>query len=552
MTSLDAAGVRAPAAQRTTQRLTDLRAAVTRLEQDGRASGRPRHAQAGPGHTDAADRAHAVLDRAEQRRSLSGAHTVVALAGATGSGKSSLFNAVAGADVVRVGVRRPTTSIPVAGVVGEPGEAAALLDWLEIGQRHVLDAEPGAGMVLVDLPDIDSIEADHVRTVDRLAATVDVLVWVLDPQKYADNVVHQRYLRPMATHAEVTVVVLNQVDRLAEDERAGVVAHLRHLLAEDGMAGVPIVTTSATTGEGVGGLREALARIVARRSAAEARLAADARAAAQGLLAEVGSPDPAGVGTRDRQALAAALADAAGVGVVADAVARSHRMQARARTGWPPTRWLGRLRADPLRRLGLTRRMPDPALVRSGLPRPTAVQQARVHDAVRHLGAAAAAGAGEPWRTWIRESAVRSTQDLTDALDQAVVATPLVPARTPRWWRGAGALQALLLAATLAGVVWLAAIALVAYLQLPALPEAHLGAVPWPTVLTLGGIGGGLLVAALGGLVARAAARRRARAVRHRLTDAVARVADDVVVATVQAEVERCVAVNRAAARAAG
>ena len=49
---------------------------------------------------------------------------------------------------------------------------------------------------------------------NRLVGLVDLLVWVLDPQKYADAAVHERYLRPLARHGDVTVVVLNQIDRL--------------------------------------------------------------------------------------------------------------------------------------------------------------------------------------------------------------------------------------------------------------------------------------------------------------------------------------------------
>ena len=55
-----------------------------------------------------------VLARATSRRSLSGDHTVVGFFGATGSGKSSLFNAVSGADAARVALRRPTTNEPLA------------------------------------------------------------------------------------------------------------------------------------------------------------------------------------------------------------------------------------------------------------------------------------------------------------------------------------------------------------------------------------------------------------------------------------------------------
>lgn len=492
-------------------------------------------------------RAEGVLRRAGERRALSAAHTVVALAGATGGGKSSLFNALVGEDRVRVGVRRPTTGEPVAGLAGPADGAAPLLDWLEIRQRHVLDVAGLDGLVLLDLPDVDSVQVSHAATVDRLARAVDVLVWVLDPQKYADDLLHRRYLRPMATHAEVTVVVLNKADTLDPAEREGVLADLTRLLALDGLPGVPVHLTSVATGEGIDDLREVLGEIVAARTAAEARLAADARAAALALLEEVGSPEPAGVSGRDREALAVVLADAAGVEVVADAVARSYRMRSRAATGWPPVRWLGRIKADPVRRLGLDREIVDPELVRSSLPRPTAVQRARVSAACRDLGSTAAAGAGEPWRTSIREAATAPADSLGDALDQAVVSTRLDSQGVPRWWHAVGVLQWLLLAAAVAGAAWLGLVALLGYLGLPQPGVPTLGRVPWPTALLLGGVLAGLVVSGLAGLAARGGARRRAGKVRKRLRESVGRVADEVVVAPVLAEVERCVATTRAA-----
>ena len=82
--------------------------------------------------------------RAGSRLRLSGEYTVVALAGATGSGKSSLFNAVAGAQLAAVGVRRPTTSDTQAVVFGRDG-ATELLDWLEIKTRQYGDASAAPG-----------------------------------------------------------------------------------------------------------------------------------------------------------------------------------------------------------------------------------------------------------------------------------------------------------------------------------------------------------------------------------------------------------------------
>src|SRR5690606_26435885 len=134
-------------------------------------------------------------------------------------------------------------------------------DWLGVRRRHVVDPsadpaerEPG-GLILLDLPDHDSIEASHRLEVNRLVGLVDLLVWVLDPQKYADAAVHERYLRPLARHGDVTVVVLNQIDRLPPGAADACLADLRRLLAEDGLEGVRLVATSAVTGAGLPDLR---------------------------------------------------------------------------------------------------------------------------------------------------------------------------------------------------------------------------------------------------------------------------------------------------------
>ncbi|MFJ6945848.1 GTPase, partial [Streptomyces wuyuanensis] len=82
-----------------------------------------------------------VLDEAAARQQLSARHTVVAIAGATGSGKSTLFNALAGVPISETGLRRPTTSAPISLSWSEG--AAGLLDRLAIPPR--LRRRPLAG-----------------------------------------------------------------------------------------------------------------------------------------------------------------------------------------------------------------------------------------------------------------------------------------------------------------------------------------------------------------------------------------------------------------------
>ncbi|HEX2234834.1 MAG TPA: YfjP family GTPase, partial [Actinomycetota bacterium] len=229
--------------------------------------------------------ARAVVERAGHRLGFGLEPTVTALAGATGSGKSSLFNALAQRHLAAVGVRRPTTGRAQACVWG--GAASeALLDWVGAQDRHRLGGDPRLdGLVLLDLPDHDSTDESHRIEVDRLVELVDLLVWVVDPQKYADAALHERYLKPLATHARVMLVVLNHADELDADGLDACLVDLRRLLDSHGLEDVRILATSALTGDGVDALRaELAARVAARRTSIE-RLEADAARVTTALAA---------------------------------------------------------------------------------------------------------------------------------------------------------------------------------------------------------------------------------------------------------------------------
>ncbi|TFH72773.1 GTPase family protein [Cellulomonas sp. HD19AZ1] len=501
------------------------------------------------------DAPRALLSRVRERAGLSGEHTVVALAGATGSGKSSLLNALAGADLAATGVRRPTTSHPSAVVVGSPpggGDPGPLLDWLEVARRHAVAAGPGlpAGLVLLDLPDHDSVVVEHRERADRLVARADLLVWVVDPQKYADAALHEGYLRALAGRDDVVVLVLNQADRLGAGERDAVLADLARLAAADGLPRARVLATSARTGDGVDALRDLVRVAAERRESTTRRFGADLRAAAREVADACGPTASRRPRAVVADGLVDALAAAAGVPTVVDAVRRSAVRRAGAHVGWPPVRWLARLRPDPLRRLHLEPRPAAEAEVsRTSLPPAGAAQRAAAATAVRDHVDAALAGAPDAWVL-----AARARVDvaaLPDALDHAVARTPLLPPAPARWWRAVGALHALLLAAAVAGALWLGGLALLAYLRLPEPVTPVWGPLPAPTALLLGGLVGGVLLALLGSIGARLGARRRAGAAARRLRAAVADVAERLVLAPLAAETDALAACRGAALRAA-
>jgi GTP-binding protein EngB required for normal cell division len=478
------------------------------------------------------DSAHRVVARAGKRLGLGVEATVVALAGPTGGGKSTLFNALAGTELSEASLRRPTTASAAAAVWGEQSDD--LLDWLEVPRRHRVERPHTDGLVLLDLPDFDSVQVGHRLEVERLLELIDLVVWVVDPQKYADSSLHDRYLRKLSDYGKTMVVVLNQSDLLEAGSRDACRVDLERLLHEDGLDGVPVFTISARTGAGLDDLRRLLERRVAARSAAVDRLAADVTTAASALAVGCSDDGRHGIRRADRQQLVDSLAEAAGVSTVTRAVALAHRRRGSLATGWPFLRWVRRLRPDPLRRLRLGPRA-DPGS-RTSLPGPTPLQSAQAAAAARSLANCAAAGLGAPWPSLVRRAAIRSEHDLTERLERAVARAEVDPGR-PRWWRLAGLIQALLAAVALAGGLWLLVLAVLGFLRLlDVLPLPEVRGIPLPTLLLGVALLVGLLVAVLAGGCNRIGARRRSRAAAASMSRQVEEVANQLVIQPVEAE----------------
>jgi hypothetical protein len=169
---------------------------------------------------------------------------VVALAGGTGSGKSSILNAVAGDDVALTGGIRPMTSAPLA-LIPESGWDAmsGYLDQLDIADR--VPHHGPAWLCLIDLPDNDSVQVSHRHTVDALLPRVDVVAWVTDPEKYRDASLHHGYVGPLARYGDQFLFVLNQIDRIGGDDLDAIESDFRQALGEDGISTPEIVQMAA-------------------------------------------------------------------------------------------------------------------------------------------------------------------------------------------------------------------------------------------------------------------------------------------------------------------
>jgi len=184
-------------------------------------------------------RDHLVSHVRPRARSLD-APLLVLLLGPTGAGKSSLFNALVGSRSSETGVLRPTTRELVALVRPEDrdaltGRGGPLAGVDPERVRLLVEATAPVGVVLVDAPDVDSVEHANRDLTDRLVEAADLAVFVTTATRYADRVPWDVLGRVRERGLPLTAVV-NRIPPGDKSQQI-VLADLRRLFEEGGLGG---------------------------------------------------------------------------------------------------------------------------------------------------------------------------------------------------------------------------------------------------------------------------------------------------------------------------
>jgi GTP-binding protein EngB required for normal cell division len=510
-----------------------------------------------------ADEARTIARDVAERLGFPAETYVLALVGGTGVGKSSLLNALAGSSVSDASVRRPTTSQPLAWVPrsSRPG-LTGLLDWLGVPKDHVRDHRGDAlgDVAILDLPDLDSIEGEHRERVEAILPRVDAVVWVTDPEKYHDAILHDDFLADWLPRLDRQVVVLNKTDRLTADDAERIRRDLeRDLTRIAGKAGrakpvqVLLTSTRSTDGPGIEPLHDWLAAAIEAKRVVRARLVA-AIASAVASVARSAGVDPT-TGAKP-------LVDGAGRRVTSDRVTAellrvvdlpaaerqavaATRARARARGAGP----LGAITSRIYRWSGRQSRVADPGAFlkrwrERGSLAPALEALREAVDVPLHEAPAAMRGT---LASSVEPSALGT--NLARAVDRAIAARSAT-APSSRLWTVIGLLQTLATMALVFSAVWVALWIFVKFpVDVVVLPG--LGQLPIPFIALVAALLVGYLIARLLGAHAGWVGRRWARSLAREIRASVGREVDT----TAFAALDRVEAGRRAlwnAARGAG
>ncbi len=149
-------------------------------------------------------------------------------------GKTTLINALAGSEVIPRGVEVGEGTYRPAAYLAPDDADAARVRFSESGSLTI-DYRPEAsdglrGVVLVDLPDVDSLFETHVEQVRRIATVLDGIIWVSTPKKLGDLRAMKEVQRVLKASSNF-VHVVNKIDWLLAQADGPPLAELDRLRA---------------------------------------------------------------------------------------------------------------------------------------------------------------------------------------------------------------------------------------------------------------------------------------------------------------------------------
>jgi len=132
---------------------------------------------------------------------------VVGLFGGTGVGKSTLLNRFARQTIAKASAQRPT-SRDVTVYVHNSVSVDKLPDNFPLSKMRIAEhsSEQYRNVMFIDMPDFDSVETANQNVVNAWLPHLDIVLYVLSPERYRDDQGWQRLNAHATEHAWIFVV----------------------------------------------------------------------------------------------------------------------------------------------------------------------------------------------------------------------------------------------------------------------------------------------------------------------------------------------------------
>lgn len=186
----------------------------------------------------------------------------VVFLGGTGTGKSTLFNALCGKTLSATGVERPKTRGPLAYVhrpgaspewefpfpglqivYQDPEESEAAPRGGEPGELLVMshEREDWSHLAIVDTPDVDSLEAENREITEDVTLLADALVFVTSQEKYADEVPFRFLLKVLREQRPSFLLVNKALEGFDTEEVIGALSDQGVQLPKEHIWSIPFM-----------------------------------------------------------------------------------------------------------------------------------------------------------------------------------------------------------------------------------------------------------------------------------------------------------------------
>lgn len=161
--------------------------------------------------------------------------TIIVFGGSSGAGKSTLVNSLVEKEISAASVLRPTTREPVIAIHPDDERAMRKHSLSKMGRIEVADSAI-SGVVIVDAPDLDSVDDSNRELSARLLDSADLWVFVTTAARYGDAMAWST-LQEANVRGITCAVVL---DRVPQRALGAVRRDLLQRMTELGLAESPL------------------------------------------------------------------------------------------------------------------------------------------------------------------------------------------------------------------------------------------------------------------------------------------------------------------------